>query len=1023
MIQEQVIPINFSQGVDTKTDPKSVVAGKFLRLENGVFTNVNRISKRNGYTAAGTAIASFGTMSDPKMAHSFNNELIAADQNQLISYSSNQDAWISKGAYTSTELQSNLISDFQNISGACDVAILGNYALYGWVTLPAQSGSSFPAGTLAKAYGQVVDLSTGNILLTQEICPNSGNVIKCVVLGNSTLCITYFKNTVEMGARTVVFSGSGVVSFSAETIITTNFIFGNPFDIVPTSTGAAFIYTSSTGITTATLSTSLVVNSINRVVTVGFSVVVAIGTTSNGNIWSYWTESTDDSAGNLTALTIYYAVYSSVLVQVLNRTSIVATASPFYVSNMVTKSDSATQQTLYYGIFTTNNSSAKQLEKSNYVTITSAGVVGTPTLFANGVIPFSHPFTVGSRIYGVYLYRGGSVTVSIGSGWGPQTQPTIFVLELTNLISPPQVVARFGYGISATFTTQPIVFSLKPNVASFSSTKFYFACGLVTQTATGDSLISGYFPNGIVSIFSYSFDFDSVNSNKATTAGDLVLLNGGLIQNYDGSSCNEWNFHLAPEITNIAETGTGGHIADGTYSYIAIRQWVDARGNLHQSAPSLPIATSAAAGTGTSKLTITITANFLTQKSNSWVNIYRTAASGTVYHLVSDPIFVVFDDPSSVAIVTFSDTLADATIANNSLPYTDPASSVLENTTPPPSMIILAHNNRAFFVDSENRNTLWYTKSFSPGTGLSPSGFMTEQIDPKFGNISALAEMDEKLVVLKDFGLCIVSGDGVNDTGNGNTFSFPQFVPSDVGCDQLKSVVGTPEGVMFHSPNGIYLLDRKTNVGYIGMEVEAYNAQSITAATPVKGKSQIRFLCSTGVTLVYDYIFKQWSTFTNHTGNSATIWNGVYAYATTNGKIYKESSSSYLDDATSFKLLAQTSWLALASIQGFQRVRRLIMLGDFVNGNSALHALSISAAYDFSTTFQSAISFAFGAVSASGVFQYRERLPIQKCDSISLLIQETTTGSSAEYIDLTNISFEAGVKKGVNKLGGQYSVG
>ncbi len=47
MLQEQVVPIDFGQGVDTKTDPKAVVSGKFIRIENGTFTNVKRIAKRN----------------------------------------------------------------------------------------------------------------------------------------------------------------------------------------------------------------------------------------------------------------------------------------------------------------------------------------------------------------------------------------------------------------------------------------------------------------------------------------------------------------------------------------------------------------------------------------------------------------------------------------------------------------------------------------------------------------------------------------------------------------------------------------------------------------------------------------------------------------------------------------------------------------------------------------------------------------------------------------------------------------
>ena len=50
-LQKQTAAVTLSQGMDTKTDPKQVIAGKLLILENGVFTSPKRIRKRNGYRA------------------------------------------------------------------------------------------------------------------------------------------------------------------------------------------------------------------------------------------------------------------------------------------------------------------------------------------------------------------------------------------------------------------------------------------------------------------------------------------------------------------------------------------------------------------------------------------------------------------------------------------------------------------------------------------------------------------------------------------------------------------------------------------------------------------------------------------------------------------------------------------------------------------------------------------------------------------------------------------------------------
>lgn len=56
-LERQVITMPLAQGVDTKTDDKQVVAGKLLELENGVFTRLKAIRKRNGYAALGQTIS------------------------------------------------------------------------------------------------------------------------------------------------------------------------------------------------------------------------------------------------------------------------------------------------------------------------------------------------------------------------------------------------------------------------------------------------------------------------------------------------------------------------------------------------------------------------------------------------------------------------------------------------------------------------------------------------------------------------------------------------------------------------------------------------------------------------------------------------------------------------------------------------------------------------------------------------------------------------------------------------------
>lgn len=1039
-LQDQVIPIDFGQGIDSKTDPKLVVAGKMLRLENCVFTNIKRITKRNGYNVLSNVIAGSGTTAGPKMVHEYNDELIAADKNLLISYSPSELAWMNRGNYTSTQLSRTTVDQESSDSGFNDVAILGNYALYGWSTVAQTDLFKPPHPSNSRA--SVVDLTTGTVLAemtpSESILPERYNAVKCVLLGGVTLAVIYIKDDyTELMISTVVFSGSGVVSFSAPVSVTTNYagaaamVTAPQFDVVETALGATLGYFTSvpagamTGVTLANINTAgAVTGTVSIADAAAYGPIHVSRNSTSNDIWVYFSRVTLFGF-SATALSTVYAVFTSALAPVLATTVIEVGAAPFYVSNLIAVSNGAANQTIYYGKYTQSAAAGNLfVDYTSTVTISSAGVIGAITTWAYGITPFSRPATItvaGPLQYAVFIYRGAKQLTTTFPHL-QQEQPTYFLMKLADAsLSTPLVVARFGSGVgnSQAILTEQIGFT--GNVPLLSTSKFLFTCGLEIQEIIGGPFVSGIdYPGGVVGVFSYEIDFAGQDTYRATNAGDLAVLNGGLMQIYDGQSCTEFGFHLYPEITRGTNGVTaGGLMVPGTYGYIAIFQWTDAQGNLHQSAPST--VANVTLGGGDNFASVTVAGYYVTQKTGIVISLYRTTNLGNVYYLVTDPIFATPVD--GALYVTFADLASDAQISGALQAYTYPGSPVLENNTPPPSMIMQAHNNRLWFVDAEQPWTIFYTKSVQVAVGLSPSGFMFEQLDQKFGDVSALSEMDDKLVVFKPKGLCVFTGDGVDDTGSKSTLSFPHFIPSDVGCSVLKSVVTTPVGVIFKSDNGIYILDRALSVSYIGMQVEQYNSQLITSAVYVVGKSQIRILMSTGLTIVYDYIFNQWSTFTNHTGVSSTSWQNIYVYATTAGTVFKEAPGYYKDDTAAFALLAQTAWLALATVQGFQRVRKFNMLGDYVNGASALHAIQVEAAYDFETTFSAPIPFVFGLAATGSALQYMESLPRQKCDAITLRITETTTGDSLEYLDLSNMSFEAGVKRGLNKLPPSKSVG
>src|SRR6266705_1837094 len=91
-LQKQVAPINFSQGLDTKTDPLQIPIGKFLALENSVFRTGPGLTKRNGFGLLSTLPDTTSTY-----ATTFANNLIAIGTS-LRAYSAGSQTWVNRGS-------------------------------------------------------------------------------------------------------------------------------------------------------------------------------------------------------------------------------------------------------------------------------------------------------------------------------------------------------------------------------------------------------------------------------------------------------------------------------------------------------------------------------------------------------------------------------------------------------------------------------------------------------------------------------------------------------------------------------------------------------------------------------------------------------------------------------------------------------------------------------------------------------------------------------------------------------------
>jgi hypothetical protein len=238
---------------------------------------------------------------------------------------------------------------------------------------------------------------------------------------------------------------------------------------------------------------------------------------------------------------------------------------------------------------------------------------------------------------------------------------------------------------------------------------------------------------------------------------------------------------------------------------------------------------------------------------------------------------------------------------------------------------------------------------------------------------------------------------------------------------------------MFKSSKGIYLLNRGVNVSYIGAEVEAYNQYQINAATLVPDRNQVRFLTNDKHCLVYDTYFKKWSVFDNHSGKDAEIISGSYVYLRKDEDLVFKESNEYLDNGDAISLQIDTGWLSFAGVQGFQRVYKMLALGEFFSK----HLLRIEAAFDYSNVYTESKSIDsedfinsktygdsstygsdtyYGGDSGLNAYQFRVDMKTQKAQSIRIRIKELQNDTYGKGLSLSNLNFEVGLKSGTAKI-------
>jgi len=1121
---KQNVSINFSQGLNTKTDPWQVPLGQFESLQNSIFQKGGLLQKRNGYgelTALSLNQAYLTTL----------NDNLTAIGSTVSAYSSSLEEWITKGtlqpcSLTTLPLIRNNLNQTQ-----CDIAVASGMVL----TTYTQTNTTTSAVVTSYLYA-LADAVTGqNIIEPSAIPVLAGGAIsgssRAYVVGNYFVIVspvlvssTTFLQYVSIPISNPVILATNLANVSPAQNVTTDAyvpITSNPgWDgatvnnssnnvlvvAYNTTTGAQGIHVSSlTAQQIAANSASTVIHAFANAAYIGAIVSVCADITSNPNVFyvSFWNNST--SNGYTCAVYLGFGGITTQFTpqQIISSVSVTNLASAAQNGSCLVFSE------------VSNAYSYDSTIPSNFidaVTVSSAGTVGTPYVAIRSVGLASKAFIVGGSVYFLsafqstfqptYFLVNGSTTTAAspiivsklayqnGAGYAPFGLPNVAVngsvaqlpylykddVEALNTLNNPQqttaggIYSQTGVNlVSLTLGTSDIDtaelasnlhisggylsqfdgylpvehnFFLFPDSieCSYNASSTVTPTGTVTsgsKVITTVSSVSGIAPGMTI-------------TGTAIPAGAVVVLVGTSTITISAAATGN---HTSETLTiqgNIAAVPVGGTAGLGAYYYTATYEWTDNQGLPYRSSQAIPVPITTTGSGATGTVTISVPTLRLTAKVANPVKIviYRWSENTQVYNQVTSITAPVLNS-TTVDYVSFVDTLPDANVVGNNILYT--TGGVVGDCNAPSSTIMTLFDTRLWLVDAENPNMLWVSKQVIPGTPVEMSNQFTIYVAPTTGVISSLgpitgmAPMDDKIILFFASGIFYINGVGPNNLGTtavgcslGN-YSQPTFITTSVGCTNQQSIVLTSDGLMFQSDKGIWLLDRNLKPSYIGAPIEAFNGYTVNSANSISETNYVLFtLTGTNTMLMYDYYYNQWGTFVGVSAISSCIYQGLHTVIDTFGRILQETPGQYLDAADAVLMSFTTSWLNIASLQGYERFIDFYILAKYLSP----HSLLCSVAYDYNSSilnqklitpqnYSPATPSSFGVPTPFGSpgnkEQWRIHAKQQLCESFQLSITEVfnpayNTVPGAGFT-MSGLTCEVMVKKGTRPISGSNAAG
>ena len=1003
-VNKQAFNFNFAKGLDTKTDPFQLPLGQFLSLQNSMFQTGGLLKKREGYGSLSAAPANSAYLT------TLNGNLLAIG-NTISAECESLDTFISKGNLQPCSLNVSPVIRNNLNQAQVDSIIINNLICVVYTEMYGNTPTYLFAIQDA--------ITEQNIIPSTPIPPLAGGSIsgssRVIVVGNYFVIVspvlissTTFLQYVSISLLNPL-NISNAQNTYPEAYVP---ISGNPgWDIGVTANNETLVVAYNTtsggqGIHVTSLTASQIAAGQDSGIVHTFTsstdkaeiLSLCVDLSVNPNIFyiSFWNP--DNSNGYTCAIfTTFGAINTQFTpVQIITDLPIANLASCAQNGSAMIYSEVTNAYSYDSGIPT---------DYVDAVSVSSSGTVGSPYTIIRSVGLASKAFLINGIQYFLSAFQS-------------PFQPSYFLINATTSTeASPVIVAKVAYQNGGGYLTLGLPSVTVINtIASISYLYKQDVEALNTLNNPQQIVTGGIYSQLGINLVNIEIGTQTIDSAEI---GQDLHLSGGFLSMFDAYYPVEHNFFVFPDSLEAVWSTSGGTIAaqpDGTtntdaYYYQATYEWPDAKGNPFLSTPSIPVPVTTTGSGSTGSITINIPTLRLTMKIANVVKIviYRWSVETQVYNQVTSIQSPILNN-TTIDSITFVDILPDADVIGNNIIYT--TGGVVPDTNGPASNIMTIFDTRLCQVDAEDPNQLWISKTVVEGTPVEMSSNFTIYIAPNTGTVgstggmTALYPLSDKLILFKKEAIFYINGTGPDNLGTtsigcplGN-YSPPTFITATVGCMNQKSIVLTPAGLMFQSDKGIWLLGTDLSTSYIGAPVEAYNSFIVTSANVIPGTNFVLFTLNTNIMLMYDYYYGQWGTWTGPgTVISSCIYNGLHTILTNEEQILQQTPGQYLDGTSPVLMQFTSSWINLASLQGYQRFYEMYILGTYLSP----HQLLAQIAYDYNYSiyhsstinpknFSPSIPSPFGIPTPFGspfqLEQWRIHAKKQLCQSFQINLQE-----------------------------------